>query len=107
MIFRGPRNQLRGPRTDKGGTPAYPSADAKRLNRGHVNLGQSAALLAHKCAARPKSKIGLQKNYFRRFQPANAVSRKDVAPLVTLARSAPGSYRDAHSRRESCASRAL
>jgi hypothetical protein len=36
-----------------------------------------------------KAKMALWKNDFPRFQSANAVSPKDVAPLVTLARSAP------------------
>src|SRR4051812_14409677 len=50
-----------------------------------------------KCAARPKSKAPLERKDFRRFQLAMPDARKNVAPLVTLARSAPGSYRETFS----------
>jgi hypothetical protein len=61
-----------------------------------VNLGESAALRALKRAAPPKCKIALQKKDFPRFQLAMRDAPKDVAPLVTLARSAPGIYGGAH-----------
>src|SRR5436190_2133934 len=54
-----------------------------------MQIGHRDAQRAHDRAARREAKAARRQSFFPQFQHANQDRRKIVAPLVTLARSAP------------------
>jgi hypothetical protein len=68
--------------------------DSNPVYPGVLRIRARAAQRAFGRAAPPKSKMTPAKKDFPRFQLAVQVSPKDVALLVNLARSAPGTYRE-------------